>query len=270
MYGWRRQRVSTHLGGGRRRPLSRSLAALLDFTLPSPCLACGKRPASSRLGLCVVCRGAVAGVRRPACRGCGSSLPQPTSDRLCGGCRRRRPPWSELWTVWVYRPPVDSIIQGLKFRRLDYLGEPLAEAALLEHGWALEQHDFVVPVPLHWRRRLQRGYNQAERIAAPLAAALGLPLIAALQRARATAPQTTKTSSPGDRRTLRAARRRRRSNVSGAFRLRRRFAARVRGSRILLVDDVVTTGATLGDATRALRRAGACSVGALAVARTPE
>ncbi len=113
----------------------------------------------------------------------------------------------------------------------------------------------MVPVPLHWRRQMARGYNQAERIARPLAKRLGRPLITALRRTRATPPQAL------------LERPHRRANLRGAFRGRRSSA--IRGRRVLLVDDVATTGATLHHASAALRRAGAASVMALAVARTP-
>ena len=121
--------------------------------------------------------------------------------------------------------------------------------------------DLVVPVPLHWRRRLARGFNQAERIARPLAACLGVAYGSALRRRRATRAQA------------RLGRAERLANPAGAFAVRhspfpgRRL--RLDGARVLLVDDVATTGATLEAAARALRVAGAESVTAVAVARTP-
>lgn len=117
----------------------------------------------------------------------------------------------------------------------------------------LPDADLVVPVPLHWRRQLLRGYNQAESIGRPLARLLGLPFGEALKRPRATAAQAG------------LGRDHRRANVRQAFRARRPLSG-----HILLVDDVATTGATLDAAARALRRGGADRVTALAVARTPD
>jgi ComF family protein len=110
-------------------------------------------------------------------------------------------------------------------------------------------------VPLHWRRHLARGYNQAERIARPLAALLELPFSTALSRGRATPPQSLLD------RTQRLA------NLRRAFRVPR--PQEVRGLHLLLVDDVATTGATLDAAAETLKRAGAAAVTALVAARTP-
>jgi ComF family protein len=133
------------------------------------------------------------------------------------------------------------------------LAAPLAaELAAAPAGW-----DLVVPVPLHWRRRLARGYNQAAAIARPLACRLGLPAAEALARCRPTPPQTA------------LPRPARRHNPRGAFAVPARHRRRLAGRRVLLVDDVVTTGATLDAAARALLAAGAAEVHAVAVARTP-
>src|SRR5437763_584337 len=115
--------------------------------------------------------------------------------------------------------------------------------------------DQVIPVPLHWRRHLARGYNQAERIARPLAALLELPFSTALSRGRATPPQSL------------LGRTQRLANLRRAFRVPR--PREVRGLHLLLVDDVATTGATLDAAAETLKRAGAAAVTALVAARTP-
>ena len=147
------------------------------------------------------------------------------------------------------------MVHALKFGRLDFLGSHLADEIWHRLGSQLRVAEAIVPVPLHWRRQTARGYNQAERLARPLARRLGRPLVTPLRRTRATPPQT------------RLERARRRANLRRAFRCRRPSA--VRGRAILLVDDVTTTGATLAEAAAALRRAGASSVTALAAARTP-
>jgi ComF family protein len=233
---------------------------LVCLLLPAACLGCAAPLAAGRapLGLCPDCRRRLVAVADPCCPRCGRPLAaaSPPAGYLCGRCRRRPPAFEGLLMGWSYRPPVDAVIRGLKFAHLDYLGAHLADGIDLASSDLLEGLEGVVPVPLHWRRRLARGYNQAERIAAPLAARLGLPLLRALRRPRATAPQTG------------LGRRQRERNPRGAFRVRRR--APIAGKALLLVDDVVTTGATLDAAARELLRGGAARVVALAAARTPE
>ncbi len=157
--------------------------------------------------------------------------------------------------LWRYEPPLDAVILALKFRRLDYLGRHLAIELARALGPELGPVDLVVPVPLHWTRRVVRGFDQAERIAAPLAQALNLPFARTLSRRRPTRAQA------------RLRRPSRLANLAEAFRVDRPRA--IAGLRILLVDDVTTTGATLEAAAGALRLAGAASVVGLAAARTP-
>jgi ComF family protein len=238
-----------------RGPFDRLLHALL----PAPCLGCGEPlPAAGHaLGLCARCRGALAPLPRQACAVCARPLAAHAlpEDYRCGACRESPPAFDRLLALWSYQPPLDAVVQGLKFRRLDYLGDHLAAALVEGLGGRLAGFDGIVPVPLHWRRHLTRGYNQAERIARPLAGRLGLPCLPALRRHRATPPQSLLGKAD------------RLSNLHRAFRVSR--PERIRGLRILLVDDVATTGATLDAAASALERAGAAAVTALVAGRTP-
>ncbi len=256
-------------------PLSRTLEALTGFLVPAACLGCGRALGGERchLGLCIACRGRLA---RPApgCAVCGEPIPAaaPAPGRpplppgwSCGACRRLQPPFSLLRAAWSYDGPMAAVVRGLKFRRLDYLGAHLARDLREVAPGRGEAFDLVVPVPLHWRRRWVRGYNQAERIARPLGRLLGVPCAELLRRRRATRPQTG------------LVREERLANPRGAFALRggrgrpvpSRARRRLEGGRVLLVDDVVTTGATLRAVAEVLRQAGAREVVALAAARTP-
>jgi ComF family protein len=231
---------------------------VLHVLLPAPCLKCrAPLPLRAPLGLCASCRARLAPLPREACAVCAALLEafEPPASYRCGACREHPPAYDRLLALWLYRDPLDAVIQALKFGRLDYLGRHLAAALSEGLGERLGGFDAVVPVPLHWWRRLARGYNQAERIARPLAGRLGLPLLPALRRSRATRAQT----SLG--RTARA------GNLRNAFRVPR--PGRVRGLNLLLVDDVATTGATLDAAAAALIRAGADGVTALVAGRTP-
>ena len=232
---------------------------LLDFLFPPLCLACEteERPGPLTLGLCLPCRGRLKPLGGPRCAGCGEPLGAAAlpAGYLCGACRQRPPAYSRLHAVWSYEPPLEQVVHAFKFGRLDFLGRHIAEEIWHRLGGRLREIEAVVPVPLHWRRRLARGYNQAERIARPLARRLSRPLIHGLRRPRATATQA------------RLERSLRRANLRGAFRATR--APDIRGRRLLLVDDVATTTETLREAAAALRRAGAASVVALAAAHTP-
>jgi len=246
---------------------------LLDLFFPAPCLACGELEPpetgswrygqAQRIGLCARCRLALTPQPRPACQACarpfpGVALPQPW---LCPGCRRRsranRLPHERLIVAWVYRPPIDSVILALKFRGLRYLARGLAESLASRVALETPRPEVVVPVPLHWRRQFARGYNQAEELASAVARRLGLPLVRALRRARPTRPQMSLALAE------------RQANLRRSF-AGHRGARKTRGRRVLLVDDVVTSGATLGEAARCLRRSGAREVYGAAVARAPD
>ncbi|HVR98248.1 MAG TPA: phosphoribosyltransferase family protein [Thermoanaerobaculia bacterium] len=232
---------------------------LLHLLLPACCSGCGvPLPAASELGLCGGCRSALRPVsRREVCAACAlplaaAELPQ---GWRCARCRQRPPAFDRLLALWLYEAPLDSVIQGLKFRRLDYLGAHLARSLAAELAGELAGFDVVAPVPLHWRRCFARGYNQAACIGRPLAGLLALPFARLLARRRATPPQTSLHRDD------------RLENLRRAFHVRR--PRRVRGLRVLLVDDVATTGATLDAAAAALKKAGAAAVTALVAARTP-
>ena len=181
---------------------------------------------------------------------CG--LPVPAHSRICGQCQQQESAIGRTVAPWLYQPPVDGLIQDLKFHgklpagRL--LGAMLARCAAIRASPA----EAIVPLPLHHRRLRERGFNQAAEIARPLARELGIPLRTGwLRRPTATGPQA------------RLDRDERRHNIRGVF----RAEPDVRGRRIALLDDVVTTGSTVEEAARALRLAGAREVEVWAVAR---
>jgi ComF family protein len=150
---------------------------------------------------------------------------------------------------------LDAVLLAFKFRRLRYLGPPLARLAALRLREQLADIDVVVPVPLHWRRRLQRGFDQAELLARTMAQALDRPCRRALKRRRSTPAQSLLTKTD------------RRRNLTGAFALG--AAAACHGRHVLLVDDVLTTGATVETAARVLMAAQPKALTVLTMARTP-
>ncbi|HEU4669313.1 MAG TPA: ComF family protein [Dyella sp.] len=226
------------------------LAGLGRWLLPPRCLLCGAA-GDDDLDLCRDCAAELPR-NRSCCARCALPLAQPAP--LCGRCQRQPPPWDAAWAPFRYGWPLDRLEARFKFGRDLAAGRSLA-ALWLREARPLAPPALILPVPLHRARLRQRGHNQALELARPLARALGLPLRHdLLLRPRATSAQSE----------LDAAARRR--NVRGAFAVRRHAVA---PGHVAIVDDVMTTGSTLAECTRALRRAGARRVEVWALARAP-
>ncbi len=217
--------------------------------LPSRCLVC-REPGAQDRNLCADCAAALPWLRH-ACPRCALPLPETTE---CGQCLQRPPPLTRTHAVFVYDFPLDRLIPRFKFHR------DLASGRLLSHWMAeamgaLPRPDALVPVPLHASRLRQRGYDQALELARPLSRALEIPLLErALFRTRATAAQSELDAEARQRN------------------LRRAFSVDARTplpAHVALVDDVMTTGATLHAAARTLLAAGAGRVDAWICARAP-
>lgn len=216
--------------------------------LPPRCLVCGERGANGQ-DLCTDCRVALPW-NRIACPYC--ALPLDHSAAACGTCLLEPPPQSGARAVFLYRPPVDRLLLRFKFHADLAAGRLLADL-MRERLADAGRPEALVPLPLHASRLRRRGYDQALELARPLAHGLQLPLDAGrLERQRATAPQSE----------LDAATRRR--NLRGAFRARDGVPRHV-----ALVDDVMTTGATVHAAVQALRQAGSVRVDVWVCARVP-
>lgn len=231
--------------------LRRAGAFCLDVLFPPVCAGCGRVGAL----LCGACAARLLPVSGPICACCGRALAGEMARPagLCGECAAARPLLAQMRAPLRYAQPTSGLIHRLKYEGAFALGRALA--APLIAGWPAwaTPPDLIVPIPLHPRRRRQRGYNQSELLARPLAEAVGVAFSAtALQRTRHTAPQV------GLGPQARAV------NVQGAF-----SAApdEARGRAIVLVDDVLTTGATMTAAAAALLAAGAASVSAYCLAR---
>jgi ComF family protein len=180
-------------------------------------------------------------------------------DLVCGPCLRRPPPWQAAVAGLAYRFPVDRLVCRLKFSRdlscLDALALELIDAVRRTGG---KRPDIIAPVPLHRTRQFARNFNQADLLARRLGKALGITVHSGLlTRTRRTLAQSG----------LDAGERRR--NIRGAFACRPRNAIDLAGARVAIVDDVMTTGATLAECCRTLKRAGAAGIFLWVAARAP-
>jgi ComF family protein len=235
--------------------------ALLDLPFPPTCILCGA-PAETGRDLCAGCAAELP-VLGLACVRCALPLPaaavagssDDSDGPLCGGCRRKPPPFLRAHAAFRYEQPLPALVAGFKFNgrlnTLRLMGQLLADAL---DGAAVDAPQTIIPVPLHTRRLRQRGYDQALELARIVGRRLEVPVAtAACVRTRATPPQTSLEGKA------------RQQNLRGAF----RATADLTGAHVALLDDVVTTTSTVAEVAHTLRRAGATRVDVWCLARTP-
>ncbi|MBI5862818.1 MAG: ComF family protein [Rhodocyclales bacterium] len=220
------------------RWLKNSVVASIAATLPQDCLLCGA--ASGQAALCRGCAASLPQLNTPRCPLC--ALPTPVAG-ACGACLAHPPHFDATTALWRYAFPLDQLIQSLKYaHRLanaDFLGKALAALPLAIRP------DIVLPVPLAATRLRERGFNQSVELARPLARRLGMPLeLERIRRCRDTPPQA---GLPWKERA---------KNIHHTFECR----VDLTGKNILIIDDVMTTGATLNELARTLKAHGAVRV----------
>ncbi len=235
--------------------------ALFSLFFPDDCRICGQP--LGEVSRVPVCRDCLAGPRPLKaeffCVSCRTpflnAFPLDFEGR-CALCRAGLRGFDAAYCFGPYEGALRELIHLYKYGGVKTLARPLGDllAAALPRD---ERFDLIAPVPLHWRRQWQRGFNQSELLARDLARRSGIPVVRALRRLRSTAAQAGLSNT------------RRRQNVARAFACRRgsRGAGRIEGKRVLLIDDVMTTGSTAAACALALKRAGAARVALLTVAR---
>jgi ComF family protein len=233
---------------------------VVDLIFPNSCLICDC-PATDddhfRHGLCSSCYGAVTGQRLNVCLRCGQNVGPHSSDlEGCVVCRKVTYAFSSVVRLGRYDGRLREAVLRIKTSFGESLAERLGQVFVECRKDRLSslRSDLVVSIPLHWRRAWWRGYNQAAAIAEQIGKSIGVPVArGCLKRVRHT-PQQVQPSAAA-----------RRENVRGAFRVAK--GANVAGKRILLVDDVMTTGSTASEASRTLRDAGAAEICVAVLAR---
>ncbi len=231
--------------------MRRLWSAFASLTWPVDCPCCGVRV--DRVGFCASCAALVEPRDGPRCEVCDVDLMVVEPTGRCGRCLTRPPPYERGWGCFDYAGPVGDAIRGAKYAgRLD--GLPVVARCMVERlpeALCADPPEVVVPMALHWRRVDARGFSPPLQLAAAVGRSLGVPRRSRwLRRVRDT-PAQAGLSDAG-----------RQVNMRGAF----SASGRVRGRDLLLVDDVVTTGATARAAAKVLQRAGAKRIRLLAAA----
>jgi ComF family protein len=238
--------------------LARWSEPALDWLSPRSCVLCN----ASGAMLCTACRADATVGSSACCPRCAIPLHADVAERLCGRCLKRPPAYDRTIAATRYDAPFDQLVRGLKYgATLAYaplLAELLHTRAVAMLGHDLGEIDVIVPVPLSRARMAARGFNQSIEVARTFSRRSSKPLDnASVLRIHDTLPQASLRFDA------------RRSNVRGAFAVIDRRRDALAGRRIGVIDDVMTTGATLDELAKILKRAGAATVVNLVVARTP-
>ncbi len=248
--------MKMHAGMASRPRAANFGRGLLDILLPPRCLGCSSVLAGE-VALCAPCWSQVRFIEAPCCASCGRPFDFAFSDNgQCVSCFARPPLFQTARAVLVHEGKGRDLVHAFKYSdRLDAaqtFGLWMTRAGAAQ----CQDADFVIPVPLHWTRFLRRRFNQAAELARVIGHLSGRPVkVHLLKRKRATPSQVGLSA------------RARRRNVAGAFTLSRGAQDIIRGRRVVLVDDVMTTGATLEACTRLLVSAGVARVDVLTLSR---
>ncbi len=224
------------------------------WLLPNICILCSNITDRAQ-DLCLPCLQQLPFLKQ-GCTACANLLPATQRDSLCGQCLQGKPPFDTTHSLFLYQPPIPKLVLDLKFHQAithaKLFGELLTEK--IQHEWYQKNElpTAIIPVPLHAARLKERGFNQAIEIARPIANALKVPLlIHDAVRIKKTTPQAT----------LPAAKRK--SNIKNAFQFHKTYF----NQHIAIVDDVITTGNTIYEFSRLLKKQGAAKISVWCCAR---
>ena len=226
------------------------LNKFLNILFPELCPICQEPSSDHKIApVCTECWHTIQPYEGPGCRKCGRPLVSDVS-RTCGYCLKDEPAFKRAGSFGTYDGALKKAINLFKYYNVKRLSVPLSEIMLLSR---MPQVETVIPVPLYIKRLRQRGFNQSALIAGHMASCMGAePVIGSLIKIRDTMPQVGLSSAE------------RRKNIRNAFEIRN--GELIRNKSVLLIDDVITTGATAGECSRVLKKAGAGEVYVMALA----
>jgi ComF family protein len=236
---------------------SKFLSFISGLLFPANCILCRTcHPEASGEPLCPDCFAKISMNRPPFCLRCSRHLEEHVPDGECEDCRRKPPFFDYAWSCAKYEGIMKELIPLFKFRQKTSLRKTfrhLASDFFRQYPVTFPGASCLVPIPLHPARERERGYNQATLFARECSSLTGIPVNdALLQRTRGTRAQSELDAKE------------RWTNIKGAFKIKP--SSKVREKHVILVDDLLTTGATAGEAARALKAAGASRVGVLTIA----
>lgn len=239
--------------------IRKMLNHLADFFFPPKCLLCGTifKPENSSY-FCNTCYDGFLFTRKPVCSKCGAMfLSEQGNDHFCGQCLTTEPAFDRARSIGLYEGTLRQAIHGFKYNQKSLLGKPLAQLLTEQGKMRITPfvYDTLVPVPLHPGKLRQRGFNQALVLAKKAGKGWDIPVdTTSLQRKKQTPPQTMLSKDA------------RRRNIRGAFTCN---PAGIKGKKLLLIDDVYTSGSTVNECAKTLKKNGAAAVDVLTLARTP-
>ncbi len=221
---------------------------------PESCPICSEPLRSWESKMCESCRQTLCELRKPLCRLCACELPPFSNLRMCQNCRRTKHYVNQTWSLYAYNDSMKKLFHLIKFKRkrtLLHIFEQ--EIKRFAEETSLPSFDCLIPIPLDWKKKWERGFNQSNILASFLKSFLNCPIQEWLKKRKATPAQSL------------LAKRDRERNLLNSFRVA--HSNRLDGKNVLLVDDIYTTGTTVNECARILKGNGACTVSVFTVAR---
>lgn len=236
--------------------LARLLHACAALLYPPECLQCREKIESHREILCPACRNSIVFNTAPFCKKCSRHLVRPETGNICPQCRKRPPIFDRAWGAVLYNDPMRHLLHAFKYEKKTILRHFFAElliSSIERYRLPVKKFDYLIPMPIHPAKYREREFNQTELLVCILGEKFNIPIyINNLVRPKATRPQAFLEEKE------------RWTNVQDAFRIRKPLT--LKNKSILIIDDLLTTGATACEAAKTCKAAGAAHVSILALA----